>query len=52
LREFPFEGLLFIGKLLSRALGFSRAVMSVEFAFKNAITFADFDEDFLFIDQA
>jgi hypothetical protein len=50
LREAPFEGLLFIGKLLSRAFGFSSPVISAEFAFKNAITFADFDDGYLFID--
>jgi len=51
LREFPFEALPFIGKLLSRVLGFSRVVISAEFAFKNAITFADFDAGYFFIDQ-
>ena len=49
MREAPFEGLLFIGKFLPRSLGFSSPVISAEFAFKNAITSADFDSDLLLI---
>jgi len=38
-------------KLFSLALGFSLIVISTEFAFKNAITSADFDNDLLLMIQ-
>jgi len=49
-REFPFEGFPLRFNFFPLGLLFSAWEISTEFAFKNAITFADFEAEYLFID--